>query len=90
MLTTLDYWGITLLIMGTSYPFISYRYACGYLVVYRYIFVVLLTVCTLGCMAVTLKPTFFKTTPKVILFVSFGFFCHNEDFCALILELTKL
>jgi len=75
MLTTLDYWGITTLILGTSYPFISYRYACGYLVVYRYIFVVILTLITVACMVVTMYPAFLRVGPKAILFISFGFFC---------------
>lgn len=73
--TCLDYWGITLLIMGTSYPFISYRYACGYLIVWRYIFVIILTICTTLCMVVTVNPTFLKDLPKMILFCSFGIFC---------------
>lgn len=73
--TTLDYWGITILILGTGYPFISYRYACGYLVVYRYIFVVISTILSIICMIVTLNPAFLKPTPKAILFTSFGFFC---------------
>lgn len=74
ILTTLDYWGITLLILGTSYPFISYRFACGYMVVYRYVFVCLLTIITILCMVVTMNPTFLKPAPKIILFVSFGLF----------------
>ena len=74
ILTTLDYWGIVLLIMGTSYPFISYRYACGYLIVWRYIFVTILTVCTIVCMVVTMNPTFLKPLPKMILFSCFGLF----------------
>ena len=75
VLTCLDYWGITLLIMGTSYPFISYRYACGYLIVWRYIFVIILTICTMLCMWVTMNPTFLKIGPKVALFSGFGIFC---------------
>ena len=75
IVTTLDYWGITILILGSVYPSISYRYACGPLIVYRYVFVVLLTVATLGCMVVTVKPTFLKPTPKAILFIGFGLFC---------------
>lgn len=71
----MDYWGITILILGSVYPFISYRYACGYLIVYRYVFVILLTIATIGCMVVTLKPTFLKPTPKAILFLGFGVFC---------------
>jgi len=61
--------------MGSNYPFISYRYACGYLIVYRYVFIVILSVLTVGCMIITVKSTFLKPTPKAILFVSFGAFC---------------
>ena len=74
ILTTLDYWGIVLLILGTSYPFISYRFACGYMIVYRYVFVSILTLCTIACMFVTMNPTFLKPLPKIILFSSFGLF----------------
>ena len=70
----MDYWGITLLILGTSYPFISYRFACGYLIVWRYVFVSLLTIITVACMFVTMKPTFLKPAPKIILFAGFGMF----------------
>lgn len=73
-MSTLDYWGITLLIMGTSYPFISYRYACGHLVIYRYIFITILTVLTVACMVVTINSSFLRPAPKAILFVSFGTF----------------
>ena len=55
IVATLDYWGITILILGTCYPFISYRYACGYLIIYRYVFVVILTVITALCMLVTVN-----------------------------------
>ena len=75
IVATLDYWGIVILINGTSYPFISYRYACGYLIVYRYVFVVILSVLTLVLMVVTMYPTFLKPIPKAILFSSFGLFC---------------
>ena len=75
IVATLDYWGIVILINGTSYPFISYRYACGYLIVYRYVFVVILSILTLVLMVVTMYPTFLKPIPKAILFSSFGLFC---------------
>jgi len=70
-----DYWGITFLIMGTCYPFISYRYACGYLVIYRYIFVVILTLLMISCMIVVMNPTFLAPRPKAYLFISFAAFC---------------
>jgi len=75
IVSILDYWGITILILGTCYPFISYRYACGYLIVYRYIFVVILTILTTICIFVTINATFLKPVPKAILFISFGVFC---------------
>ena len=72
---TLDYWGITMLILGTCYPFVSYRYSCGYLVIYRYIFIIILTILMVTCMIVTMFPTFLSPKPKAILFMSFGAFC---------------
>ena len=74
VVTTLDYWGITLLIMGTSYPFISYRFACGYMIIYRYVFVCILALLTILCMFITMNPTFLKPVPKIILFSIFGLF----------------
>ena len=70
----MDYWGITLLMLGTNYPFISYRFACGYMIIYRYIFVCILAVLTVICMFITMNPTFLQPVPKMILFTSFGLF----------------
>lgn len=89
IVTTLDYWGITILILGTTYPFVSYRYACGYLVVYRYVFISVLTVITLICMVVTMKPTFLRQTPKAILFISLGLFCLVPTITLYILNDTE-
>jgi len=68
----LDYWGIIILILGSGYPFISYRYACGYLIIYRYVFVIILSIVTVFCMIATVNSTFLKPKPKAILFVTFG------------------
>lgn len=38
IVASLDYWGITILILGTNYPFITYKYACGKFIIYRYVF----------------------------------------------------
>lgn len=75
IVSSLDYWGIVNLILGTNYPFISFRYSCGYLIVYRYIFISCLMVLTICCMVVTVKTTFLRPTPKAILFISFGLLC---------------
>jgi len=74
IVATLDYWGITILILGSVYPFISYRYACGDLIIYRYVFISILTLLTFGCMVITVSPTFLKPLPKMILFLGFGAF----------------
>ena len=86
IVATLDYWGITILILGSIYPFISYRYACGYLIVYRYIFVSILTLLTIGCMVITVSPTFLKPTPKAVLFIGFGAFCFVPTLTLYILD----
>lgn len=72
VVATLDYWGITTLIVGTNYPFISYRYACGYMIVWRYVFTSLQVVFTIGCMVATVNQTFLRPGPKAILFMAFG------------------
>lgn len=70
-LTVLDYQGIILLILGTNYPFVTYRFACGYLIFYRHLFNSVLSICGIACMIVVLKPTFLTGTPKLILFIVF-------------------
>lgn len=49
----LDYWGISILFLGTFYPYISFKYACGPFIVWRYIFVSCVFVMTLICMWAT-------------------------------------
>jgi predicted membrane channel-forming protein YqfA (hemolysin III family) len=56
MVAKLDYWGIAVCCLGSSYPQISYRYACGNLVKLRWIFVSIITFLTATCMVLTLRP----------------------------------
>ena len=70
--TSLDYWGISILFLGTTYPFISFKYACGPYIVWRYIFVSIITVLTGICMFVTLKDSFVNPVARSALFTLFG------------------
>ena len=49
----LDYWGISILFLGSCYPYISFKYACGPFIVWRYIFITVITVLTVVCMWAT-------------------------------------
>ena len=69
---SLDYWGISMLFLGSSYPFISYKYACGHYIFWRYIFMTCITVLTLACMYVTLKKSFDSPGKRAALFTAFG------------------
>ena len=72
IVSCLDYWGISILFLGTTYPFISFKYACGPYIVWRYIFVSIITVMTGLCMYVTMSDKFLSPKPRVTLFVIFG------------------
>mmetsp|Transcript_20112 Transcript_20112/g.24794 ORF Transcript_20112/g.24794 Transcript_20112/m.24794 type:complete len:179 (-) Transcript_20112:434-970(-) len=50
MVTYLDYWGIALILLGSAYPYISFKYACGPFIVWRYIFTSIISVLTLIAM----------------------------------------
>ena len=51
-----DYWGIAVLFLGSCYPFISYKYACGPFIVWRYIFTSIISVLVVACMYATMTP----------------------------------
>lgn len=72
IVSNLDYWGIAILFLGSCYPFISYKYACGPYIFWRYIFVSMITLLTLVCMVVTVKSHFMKPKNRAILFSAFG------------------
>lgn len=50
LVSHLDYWGIALLLLGSCYPIISYKYACGPFIVWRYIFTTIISLLTGVCM----------------------------------------
>ena len=50
VLTCIDLWGICILFLGSCYPYITFKYACGPFVKWRYIFTTVLTVMTAMCM----------------------------------------
>jgi adiponectin receptor len=71
MVAKLDYWGIAILFLGSAYPEISYKYACGDMIVYRYIFISIITVCCAVCMFLTMQPKFASPHMRVLVFVCF-------------------
>lgn len=75
ILTSIDYWGICILFLGTCYPYISFKYACGSFIAWRYIFTTLIFVLTLLCMWATVQKQFFTPERRVVLFVIFALSC---------------
>lgn len=59
-LAKLDYAGISILILGSTMPFINYYYACGPALVLRNIFMTLEIVSCSAAFIVTLLPAFDK------------------------------
>ena len=76
LVTNLDYWGIALLFLGSCYPLISFKYACGPFIVWRYIFISVITVLTMLCMWVSVQKSV-NVTPerRAFLFVLFFLSC---------------
>ena len=72
IVTNLDYWGIAILFLGSSYPFISYKYACGSFIFWRYIFMTCISVLTLACMFITIRSSFDTPGKRALLFTAFG------------------
>ena len=72
VVANLDYWGISILFLGSAYPFISYKYACGPYIFWRYVFMCIITLLTLACMVLTVKSAFMKPLPRALLYTSFG------------------
>ena len=72
MVAKLDYWGIAVFFLGSAYPQVSYNYACGSMIVYRYVFVSLITVCCAVCMYCTMKPKFGLPAMRVLVLFFFA------------------
>ena len=72
IVSSLDYWGIAFLFLGSSYPFISYKYACGPYIFWRYIFMTCITILTCACMVITVKSSFDSPGKRALLFTAFG------------------
>ena len=75
ILTSVDYWGICILFLGSCYPYISFKYACGPFVAWRYIFTTMIFILTLLCMWATVQKTFFTPGRRVALFMLFALSC---------------
>ena len=59
-LARLDYGGISILIMGSSYPPIFYGFACKEVFLERNIFLALITTTSTACFVATMNPAFNK------------------------------
>lgn len=75
ILTSVDYWGICILFLGSCYPYISFKYACGPFIAWRYIFTSIITVLTALCMWATVQKTFMTPVRRVSLFTLFFISC---------------
>ena len=61
---------------GSAYPYISFKYACGPFVKWRYIFTALLTAMTIICIGVSLVPNLLNSMERRAgLFVCFFACC---------------
>ena len=55
MVAKIDYCGIAILFLGSAYPQISYKMACGtQMIRARWVFVSIITVCCAVCMFLTM------------------------------------
>ena len=75
IVTNIDYWGIALLGLGSCYPYISFKYACGPYIPLRYIFISLITVLTGVCMWATVHSHTMSPTARVSVFAVFIIAC---------------
>jgi len=84
----LDYIGVATLFLGSAYPLISYKFACGeYFVFWRHFFIVVLMISTLICMIVLMFPQFGNNSLRAGVFVLFAcavlipviFLCKHYD-----------
>ena len=78
--TYLDYWGICMLGLGTTYPYISFKYACGPFIVWRYIFITVTTILTAVCMWATVQKSLMTPKKRTCLFILFGLSCMTPFF----------
>jgi len=72
IVSNLDYWGIAVLFLGSAYPYISYKYACGPYIFWRYVFMSVISVLTLACMVITVKSSFDTPKSRALIFSTFG------------------
>lgn len=75
LVTYLDYWGIALKFMGCAYTYISFKYACGPFIVWRYIFTSIIAVLTIVAMCASVTKTLMTPGRRTILFLTFCASC---------------
>ena len=75
VLAYLDYWGIAILFLGSCYPYISLKFACGPFIVWRYLFISIISVLSLVCMWATVQKRFLTPMRRAFLFLLFSLSC---------------
>ena len=71
----LDYMGIAILFLGSSYPYITFKYACGPFIVWRYAFISWISVLTIVCMYATVNDCLNNKYLRAALFSIFFLSC---------------
>ena len=74
LVSCLDYWGISVLLMGCAYAYVSFKYACGPWIVWRYIFTTIIAVCTGIAMWASVQDSI-TDLKRVVVFVLFSLSC---------------
>ena len=75
LVTCLDYWGIAILLMGSAYTYISFKYACGPFVIWRYIFTSIIAFLCILAMIGSVSKSIMTPCRRLILFLSFSASC---------------
>ena len=83
--TVMDYQGIICLIFGNGVPIVTYRYACGNLILYGYILNGASLLCCIALMIMVAKPAFIRPTPKAVTFIIYIILVGLPSFLLLII-----
>ena len=73
LLACLDYWGISILLMGSAYGYVAFKYACGPFIIWRYIFTSVIAVLTGVAMWASVQNL--TDVKRVIVFTMFAASC---------------
>ena len=83
--TAMDYQGILFLIFGNGVPIVTYRYACGDLIMYGYLLNGASLICCIALMIMVAKPAFIRPTPKAVTFIIYIVLVGMPSFLLLII-----